>query len=176
MINDWLATNWGSIGLSLLSLLAAFAAILLLTRAVGLRSFAKMSASDFVLTVALGSLLASAATTPDPALVQAFAVIAGVFLIQWVMAFLRKRSPAFAETIDNTPLLLMDGPQILEENLQYANVTREDLVAKLREANVLHFGQVCAVVFETTGDISVLHTEGDERLGPQILESVRRRP
>ena len=44
--------------------------------------------------------------------------------------------------------------------------THADLVAKLREANVLDFSSVRAVVFEATGDISVLHGEGplDERL------------
>ena len=60
--------------------------------------------------------------------------------------------------IDNNPLLLMDGPNILEENLRKARVTKGDLRSKLREANVLQLSQVKAVIFETTGDISVLHS------------------
>eukprot|EP00913_Durusdinium_trenchii_P028422 g26650.t1 len=81
MIDKWIVTSWEEVGLALLSLVVALGAILLMTRASGLRSFAKMSASDFVITVALGSLLAGAATTSSPPLLQSLAVIVGVFAL-----------------------------------------------------------------------------------------------
>lgn len=76
--------------------------------------------------------------------------------------------------MDNTPLLLRDGPTILEHNLIKAQVINGDLRAKLREANVIKLSQVRAVVFETTGDISVLHTadEGKE-LKDWLLKDVK---
>jgi uncharacterized membrane protein YcaP (DUF421 family) len=74
--------------------------------------------------------------------------------------------------VDNAPLLLMDGRGVLEDNLASARVTHDDLRAKLRDANVLDTGQIHAVVFETTGDVSVLH--GDEPLDPEVLRGVRR--
>jgi uncharacterized membrane protein YcaP (DUF421 family) len=52
----------------------------------------------------------------------------------------------------------MDGPNYLEENLKKCHVTNADLRYKLCEANVTEISQVRAVVFETTGDISVLHS------------------
>jgi uncharacterized membrane protein YcaP (DUF421 family) len=54
-------------------------------------------------------------------------------------------------------------------------VTKADLYSKLREANVIRFSQVKAVVFEATGDISVLHI-GDENmeLEDEILKGVNR--
>jgi len=64
----------------------------------------------------------------------------------------------FNQAINNQPILLMDGPTILHENLKKAQLTVADLHSKLREANVLNYRQVKAVVFETTGDVSVLHT------------------
>jgi len=42
-------------------------------------------------------------------------------------------------------------------------VTESDLRAKLHEANVFEPSQVFAVVFETTGDIAVLHTKDTEQ-------------
>lgn len=69
----------------------------------------------------------------------------------------------------------MDGPQILHENLRRARVPETDLIAKLREANVLNLDQVRAVVLETTGDISVLHGGPDgPDLEPTLLTGVRR--
>lgn len=53
------------------------------------------------------------------------------------------------------------GGDIIQENLDRVNMTESDLFGKLREANALNSGQVKAVVFETTGDVSVLHTDDD---------------
>ena len=92
---------------------------------------------------------------------------------QWIFAILRKQSQIFSRIVDNEPLLLMSGSHILEKNLKQANVTRSDLFAKLREANVLNYDQVLAVVFETTGDISVLHSnQPDQTLESDFFESV----
>lgn len=49
----------------------------------------------------------------------------------------------------------MDGNTILHENLEYTRIEENQLIAKLREANVLNYDQVFAVVLEATGDISV---------------------
>jgi uncharacterized membrane protein YcaP (DUF421 family) len=65
----------------------------------------------------------------------------------------------------------MDGDAILRGNLNRARMTVEELNGKLREANVLNYGQVRAVVLETTGDVSVLHGDGD--LDPDLLRDVR---
>ena len=56
-------------------------------------------------------------------------------------------------------------------------VVRADLVAKLRESNVTHPRQVMAVVLETTGDVSVLHSdEAGAQLDTRLLENVRGLP
>lgn len=47
---------------------------------------------------------------------------------------------------------------MIEHNLNRTNVTQADIPAKLREANVLEMNQVKAVMFETPGDMSVLHS------------------
>lgn len=59
-------------------------------------------------------------------------------------------------------ILLMAGSTIFDENLDKAKVTRHDLFAKLREANALTYDQILAVVFETTGNISVLHASNQQ--------------
>jgi uncharacterized membrane protein YcaP (DUF421 family) len=63
--------------------------------------------------------------------------------------------------VDNRPLLLMDGPEVLPDNLRRASMTEAVLRAKLREANVTRLAQVRAVVMESTGDVSVLHAPPD---------------
>jgi uncharacterized membrane protein YcaP (DUF421 family) len=170
----WLDLRWEEAVVVLLSVVVLYAALIGLTRLMGLRSFAKMSAFDFANTVAIGSLFGSAIATRDPSVAVALVAFAGLYTTQKVVAMVRKRMRAVERLVDNEPLLLMDGPEILHENLRRANVTEDDLRAKLREANVLTWDQVRAVVLETTGGISVLHTDDpDTRLEPELLENVR---
>ena len=71
----------------------------------------------------------------------------------------------------------MDGNKILDKNLKHARIETTQLIAKLREANVIDYNQVRAVVLESTGDISVLHTADDNKsLNQDLLEGVRREP
>lgn len=170
----WLDTSWSAVGLSLLTLLIIYLGVLLLTRLVGLRSFSKMSAVDFAMTVAIGSMIAGAISAPSPSLLLALAGLAGIFGIRWLLAFTRVHWPGLEQQLENSPLLLMAGNRILDDNLKRAQVSRADLRAKLREANVLNYDQVRAVIFETTGDVSVLHSaDPQERLDPALLEGVR---
>lgn len=132
--------------------------VVLLVRINGLRSFSKMTNFDFVMTVAVGSLLASASQTTNWAsFSQAAIAMATLFLVQSVTAWLRRRSDKIEAIMQNTPVILMRNGQIIDSALADTRVARSDLLAKLREANVLDMQQVRAVVLETTGDISVLH-------------------
>ncbi len=126
-----------------------------------LRSFAQMSMFAFALTIATGSVLASVIALAGSSAGVGLAAIAGIFITQRMVSSLRQRYGAARRLSDNQPLLLMDGPSILLENLRRARVPGSDLIAKLREANVLHLDQVRAAVLETTGDISVLHGPRD---------------
>ncbi len=146
--------------------------VIVVVRAVGLRALSKMTAFDFVITVATGSLLAGASQATDwPAFVQATLAIATLLGIQYVVARLRKSSAAFKAMVQNSPVLLMRDGEMISAALEHTRVTEEDLVAKLREANVLDFSEVRAVVLETTGDISVLHGEA---LQDRLLGGVQR--
>ena len=140
-------------------------------RLAGLRAFSKMSSYDFAVTVSFGSVLAGTVLNPATTLGQGIAAMAALFAVQWAIGLVRSRSGAVEEACDNSPVLLMSDGRILEANLRRTRVTRDDLHAKLREANVLDYGQVRAVVLETTGDVSVLH--GDH-LSDDMLRGVAR--
>lgn len=136
---------------------AALIWVVTLARIVGLRSFAKMSAFDFVATVATGSLLASAATSTNTAgFVRAIAAMTALFAAQWAIAWGRQRSDAVRHLVDNQPRVLMRDGEFDEAALAETRVSKADVIAKLREADVDDKSQVEAVVLEATGDFSVL--------------------
>lgn len=156
------------------SLLSLFGMVwvFFLVRVVGLRSFSKMTNFDFVMTVAMGSLLAGAGqATQWAGFGQCLAAMVSLFVTQYVVARLRKSLDGFETFVSNTPVLLANDGVILDEALRETRVARDDLIAKLREANVLEMSKVRAVVLETTGDVSVLH--GDD-VDETLLQGVTR--
>tara|TARA_R110002049_G_scaffold50370_3_gene143147 strand:+ start:192479 stop:193021 length:543 start_codon:yes stop_codon:yes gene_type:complete len=172
MLDKWITASPGQLGMIMLSSFAVYTGILLYTRIAGLRSFSKMSAADFAMTIATGSLFGATIASPSPTLAMGLFAIACIFAGQWALAELRVRSDFFSRAIDNQPLLLMSGGTILKDNLRRANMTEDDLFGKLREANAMNFDQVKAVVFETTGDVSVIHSDSEAPLERRIFENV----
>ncbi len=148
-------------GSSLLAIIASAAgvyiAIIILTRIAGKRSFSKMSNFDFAMTISIGAMIATTVLSPSVSFIQGITGLTAIFVLELISNNLRQYS-VYQKLIDNTPILLMDGSEILYKNLQKARLTKEDLLANLRQANVLQLSQVKAVVFENTGEISVLHS------------------
>lgn len=157
-----------------LSCLGIYITVILLTRIFGKRSFSKMSSFDFAMTVAIGSLIASTILTSSVSLAEGMLALLAVYSLQLTAAFFR-RYALFSKAIDNRPLLLMEKSHIYHDNLKKALVTEGDIRSKLREANVTSFEHVQAVIFETTGDISVIHSEKiDNNLLAYVLADVDR--
>ncbi|SNR57573.1 Protein of unknown function [Maribacter sedimenticola] len=146
--------------------------IMLITRVTGKRTFAKMTSFDFAVTIAMGSILADAVNKPVSSLMPAIVSLALLAGLQALFAKILSSSDKAQKIITNTPILLMKDGKIFKENLNKALVSQADLMGKLREANVLQLSQVKAVVFETTGDISVLHTDSPVEIDDIIMTDV----
>ena len=173
-MSDWFLASTPTLAAVVLTAVAVYALVLIYTRLAGLRSFAKMSSFDFAMTVAIGSMVASSILNKNPPLLQSAVGIAVVYALQFGLGTARRKWPWVQHVVDNEPLLLMDGPEMLHENMRRGRVTEDDLWAKLREANVLDVDEVRAVVMETTGDISVLHGDPDGAdLQARLLTGVR---
>lgn len=170
---SWITTSFSSALMVIISTIGIYVALILFTRLAGVRSFSKMSSFDFAVTVAIGSLVASTVLAKDPPLFQAIVALGVLFLIQIGVASLRSRS-FVRGLVDNKAILLMDGTEIIQENMKKARVTHADLLGKLREANVTQFSQIKAVVMESTGDISVLHHQDqDHKIDDELLQDLR---
>ena len=166
---DWLTAPWPSLARIAASALLILLWMLLTIRVTGLRTFSKMASIDFAVTIASGAVLATTITSGSTTVLQGAVALTALLAIQ--AGFAKARSNrALSAIIENRPLLLMAGEDFLHDNLRRARVSVDDVKAKLREANVLRYDDVVAVVLETTGDISVLHGSGPLDLG--LLDGV----
>lgn len=156
-MENYFGISFDKVAAIIIATLLIFIAIILLTRLSGKRSFSKMSSFDFASTIAIGSIIASGILLKDVTPSTAIIALTAIFALQTLIAYLR-RFGIIHKIIDNQPLLLMDGSTILVKNLKKARITEDDLRSKLRAANVLDISEVRAVVLESTGNLSVLHT------------------
>jgi uncharacterized membrane protein YcaP (DUF421 family) len=168
---SWLTTSWTAVIMVVITSASIYTALIILTRIVGLKSFSKISTIDFAITVTIGALIARTVLVRNPPLLQGLVALGVLFLLQFILSWLRRNS-LVRKLVDNKPLLLMKDSEMLEDNLNKARVTPDDVRAKLREANVTHLSQVKAVVMETTGDISVMHNDSDLMPDEELLTSV----
>jgi uncharacterized membrane protein YcaP (DUF421 family) len=157
----------------LIKVVAIMATIILLTRILGLRSFSKMSAFDFAVTVAIGSVLASVLTTPDQNFWIGIGAIAALYAWKMAMAPLRTRFDWVRRLVDTTPLLVMRDGEVLWDNMKAAHMTHDDLLAKLRQANVHHMAEVRAVIVESTGVVSVMSGPDHAEIDDYLLQDIR---
>lgn len=171
-MSDFIYNNGDTILKSLISLVLIFMSIIIITRGFGLRTFAKMSSIDFASTIAVGSVLASVVLNENQSIVKGFVILVGIIGFQFLFSYATRKSKSLKSLMTNAPRLLMKDGQIIYKNLKQTNVSKADLIAKLREANVFCFDDVKAVVLESTGDISVLHTEREQHLSDDIMTDV----
>ncbi|QDO92592.1 DUF421 domain-containing protein [Formosa sediminum] len=149
-----------------------FTLILILTRVFGLRTFAKMSSFDFASTIAIGSVLASIILNTNYSLLKGGIALATIIGFQTLFTFLVRKSDIIKRLFTNKPQIIMWNGKILHSKLERCNVSEDDLIAKLREANVHNFKDVKAVIFESTGDVSVIHNQKNEDISTRILKDV----
>ncbi|WBV43328.1 DUF421 domain-containing protein [Pseudoroseomonas cervicalis] len=134
----------------------AYAALVLLLRLSGKRTLAKLNAFDLVVTVALGSTLATVLLDTSVALaegVTAFALLAG---LQYAVAWLSLRAPRFAALVTAEPSLLLHRGRLLRGPMRRQRVTPDEVLAALRAAGLARPQDAAAVVLETDGTLSVL--------------------
>ncbi|MDO6852603.1 DUF421 domain-containing protein [Cellulophaga lytica] len=173
-MENWLFASGEIIGKVILSILAIFTIVIVITRISGLRTFAKMSSFDFASTIAIGSILASIVLNSSQSIAKGAIALGGIILFQSVFSYCKRNFEWFNNLFTNKPMLLMDNGEFILNNLRKTNVDAKDVYAKLREANVKDKSEVLAVILESTGDISVLHKSKDVELSKDILTGVKK--
>ena len=171
-MENWLSAPPPVILKTFASCVVIFVAILVIVRIYGLRSFAKMSSVDFASTIAVGSILASVAINTDQSLLKGVVALLTIIGFQQLYSYAKRKSDWLERVGENNPTFLMWEGEVLTDNLRKAGVTHADLMAKLREANVFRLTDVKAVVFEATGDVSVLHGKDHGPVDEEILRGV----
>ena len=145
-----------------LSLHLPFALILSLVallRVSGKRTLTKLNAFDLVVTVALGSTLATVLLSRDVPLLDGLTAFALLIFAQFVITSLSTRSSRFKRFVTSQPRLLVYRGQMLHEALRDERLTEEEIYAAVRGNGLARLEEVGAVILESDASIHVLPLE-----------------
>lgn len=147
----------------------SYAALIFFLRLSGNRTLSKMNAFDLVITVALGSTLASALTSQDVALMQAVVSFALLIGLQYLVARLSVASIRFRNLVRSEPVVLLRKGKICESALRTARLTRDELEQAARNAGLPGIETIDAILLETDGSLSVIQQAGRDL---EVMHSV----
>jgi uncharacterized membrane protein YcaP (DUF421 family) len=138
----------------------AYFALVLLLRISGKRTLSKWNAFDFVVTVALGSTLATALLSKDTTLAQGVVAFGLLVVLQWIITSLSVRLALVRGWVKAQPRMLLYQGQLQHEALCQERVTEGEVRAALRAQGISAVEDAEAVVLETDGSFSIIKRPG----------------
>ena len=134
----------------------AYAALVLLLRVSGKRTLAKLNAFDLIVTVALGSTLATVLLSRSVALVEGVTGLVVLVALQYAVAWLSVRSDLVSRLVKSEPTLLLHHGAFLPAALRGQRVTESEVRSALRASGIAEPSGAAAVILETDGSMSVI--------------------
>uniref|UniRef100_A4WWE9 Membrane protein-like protein n=2 Tax=Cereibacter TaxID=1653176 RepID=A4WWE9_CERS5 len=148
--------SWAGLARTVVVGIAAYGLLIAMLRASGKRTLSKMNAFDFVVTVALGSTLATVLLNRSVPLAEGVAALALLICLQYAITWLAVRVPAVQALVKSEPTLLLHDGCFLDQALKRQRVTRDEVLAALRQSGTDDPAGARSVVLETDGSLSVI--------------------
>ncbi|MDX1547015.1 MAG: DUF421 domain-containing protein [Rhodothermales bacterium] len=143
---------------TLLAGLLVYVALIILLRISGKRTLSKWNAFDFIVTIALGSTMATAILSSTVSVVQGTLALALLIFLQYAVTWLSVRVRFVRDLVKAEPTLLVYRGQFLREAMRTERVAEDEVHAALRAHGFGAEADVDAVVLETDGNFSVVET------------------
>ncbi len=160
--------GWDALLRILLVGIFAYIALVACLRVSGKRTLAKMNAFDFIVTVALGSTLATVLLSKDVALAEGLLAFVLLIGLQFTVAWLSVRFSWVESLVKSEPTLLLYHGQFLQPVMQRERVSQAEITAAVRQQGVANPAEVAAVVLETDGTFSVIQ-QPDKQKGIDLV-------
>lgn len=133
-----------------------YCAVIVFIRISGKRTTAQMNNFDWIVTVALGSLMASPILIDDVTLAETLLAIACLIGLQWGVTTLVPKIKWFARAVKAEPSLLVREGIFLDEALSRERVTRGEVASAIRGSGLDSLEDVRWVILESDATMSVI--------------------
>jgi uncharacterized membrane protein YcaP (DUF421 family) len=148
--------SWSDISRTLAVGATTYGTLVLLLRVSGKRTLAKLNAFDWVVSVALGSTLATVLLSKDVSWGEGVVALALLAALQFVVAWTTTRLPGGRSAVTAKPTLLLHDGCVRPEALTAQRVSLSELRQAVRASGSGDLSSIAAVVLETDGSLSVI--------------------
>lgn len=148
--------SWADILRVLIVGAVSYATLVGVLRLSGKRTLSQLNAFDFIITVALGSTLATILLSSDVAYAEGFAALVLLAGLQFIVAGVSARWPGARKTITTRPTALVVDGQLQHHELRRNRLTESEVHQAVRSTGSGDLSSVAAVVLETNGKLSVI--------------------
>ncbi|MFW5873015.1 MAG: DUF421 domain-containing protein [bacterium] len=155
MENIWF-DNWEGIIKTIFLTTLGYIAMVLLLRISGKRTLSKMNAFDFIITIALGSSLASIALNKNIPLAEGVTAIILFIGFQFMLTWLSVRVKAVKTLITSSPSLLFYKGNFLNKTMKRERITVKEIFNASRQKGISTLEEIEMIILETTGDITII--------------------
>lgn len=169
---EMIFSGWSGLARTLIIGMLAYVFLVFFLRTSGKRTLSKLNAFDLIVTVALGSTLATVLLSRDISLTNGLVAFALLIGLQLIVTWSSVRLRWVRKVLTGEPTLLLYRGQFVDQALRQARVTRDEVRSAVRSSGILALDDVEAVVLETDGSLSVVRRSSCG--GPSSLEDVRR--
>ena len=152
---DAIFNGWDGVLRILLIAPAAYVALILILRMSGKRTLAKLNAFDFVVTIAIGSTLASVITSSTLSLVDGLVALALLVGMQFVVTAASVRLPWVNDVVKAEATLLVRNGELLPRAMRRQRITSDEIEAAIRQSGGRGVEDAEAVFLETDGSLAV---------------------
>jgi uncharacterized membrane protein YcaP (DUF421 family) len=131
--------------------------VFVLMRASGKRTFAQLTAFDFVLLLILAETTQQALVGNDYSITNAALVITTLLGIDIAFSLVKQRWPRVGDLLDGTPLLMIHNGEMQRASMKRARVSESDILEAGRKLHGLErMDQIKHAVLEQSGSISII--------------------
>lgn len=148
--------SWWQIVRVLIVGVCAYAGLVIVLRATGKRTLTKLNAFDLIVTIALGSTLATILLSRDVTLAEGLTALTLLVLLQYAVSWTCVRFQFLNDIVKSEPRLLYYRGDFDERAMRRERVTQAEVFSAIRGSGISDTNAVEAVVLETSGSMSIL--------------------
>lgn len=150
--------SWADIVRVLIVGVASYVTLVGVLRVSGKRTLSQLNAFDFIITVALGSTLATILLSSDVAYAEGLTALLLLAGLQFIIAWVSARWPGARNTVTAKPTALVVNGRLQHDELRRNRLTESEVLQAVRSTGAGDLSSVAAVVLETNGKFSVIPT------------------
>ena len=148
--------GWVSLVRTGIITILAYILLIVLLRISGKRTLSKMNAFDFIVTVALGSTLATVMLSKDVALVDGVLAFFLLIFLQYIITWASVRNKAISNLVKSTPALLVYKGVIQQGIMKKERVDEDEIYAVVRKNGLSSIEDADAIILETDGTLTLI--------------------